>query len=100
MPCPNLIEPDPPTIRSLGQKDRSPAVPTRTQPPQGRLPAGTPIPSGARQRVIMRHAINLLALREQASYDTSFTPKSLMKHAPMPVNYEHYANPMVHPVTG
>ena len=64
------------------------------------LTARTPIPLGACQCVVMRHAINLLALREQASYDTSFTPKFLMKHAPMPINYEHYANPMVHSVTG
>ena len=28
------------------------------------------------------------------------TPRALMKHAKMPINFEHYANPMVHPVTG
>jgi hypothetical protein len=100
MPCPTLIEPDPPTIRSSRQKDRSPAVPTRTQPPRGRITARTPVPLGARQRVITRHAINLLALHEQASCDMRFTPKSLMQHAPMPVHYEHYTSPMVHPVTG
>ena len=54
MPCPTLIEPDPPTLRSLRRQDHSPAVPTRTQPPWGRLTAQTPIPLGARQCVITR----------------------------------------------
>ncbi len=60
----------------------------------------TPVPLGARQRVITRHAINVLALHEQALCDTRYTPRSLVQHAKMPINYEHYANPMVHPVMG
>jgi hypothetical protein len=28
------------------------------------------------------------------------TPCSLMKYAKMPINYKHYACPMVHPITG
>jgi hypothetical protein len=28
------------------------------------------------------------------------TPHALLKHAKVPINFEHYANPMVHPVTG
>ena len=28
------------------------------------------------------------------------TPRALMKYAKMPINFEHYANPMVHPLTG
>ena len=98
--CPPVVEHDPQPGLASRRKTRIPAVPTRTQPPRGSLATCTPVPRGARQRVITRHAINLLTLREQASHDTSFTPFSLMKHAPMPVNYEHYANPMVHPVTG
>ncbi len=48
----------------------------------------------------MRHAINLLTLREQAFFSTIHTLRALMKHAKMRVNMKHYANPMVHPVTG
>ncbi len=48
----------------------------------------------------MQHTINLLTLREQASSSTIHTPRALMKHAKMRVNMEHYANPMVYPVTG
>jgi hypothetical protein len=46
------------------------------------------------------HAINILTLMEQASSSTSHTPHALMKYPKMPINFEHYANPMVHPVTG
>jgi hypothetical protein len=55
---------------------------------------------GAQQRIVMRHAINLLTLREQAFFSTIHTLRALMKHAKMRVNMKHYANPMVHPVTG
>jgi hypothetical protein len=46
------------------------------------------------------HAINVLTLMEQASFSTTHIPCALTKYAKMPVNFEHYANPMVHPVTG
>jgi hypothetical protein len=46
------------------------------------------------------HAINILTLMELASSNPSHTPRALMKYAKMPINYEHYANPMVHSVTG
>jgi hypothetical protein len=46
------------------------------------------------------HAINVLTLMKQASFSTTHTPRALMKYAKMPINFEHYANPMVHPVTG
>jgi hypothetical protein len=48
----------------------------------------------------MRHAINVLTLPKQASFNTIHTPRVLMKHAKMPVGIQHYANPMVHPITG
>jgi hypothetical protein len=60
----------------------------------------TAIPSGAQQQIVTQHAINILTLKEQASFDTIHTPHTLMKHAKMRVDMEHYANPMVHPVTG
>jgi hypothetical protein len=47
-----------------------------------------------------RHAVNILTLQDQALFSTMHTPRSLMRHAKIPINYEHYANPMVHPVTG
>jgi hypothetical protein len=60
----------------------------------------TAILGGAQQRVVTRHAINLLTLCKQASFSTIHTPRALMKHAKMWVNMEHYANPMVHPIMG
>jgi hypothetical protein len=48
----------------------------------------------------MRHAINVLTLCEQASFSTIHTLRALMKHAKMQIEIEHYANPMVHPITG
>jgi hypothetical protein len=38
-------------------------------------------------------------LKEQASFNAIYIPTKLMKHE-LPVDFEHYANPMVHPVTG
>ncbi len=35
-----------------------------------------------------------------SSFCTVHTPCSLMKYSKMPINYEHYACPMVHPITG
>jgi hypothetical protein len=43
------------------------------------------------------HAINILTLMEMASSNPSHTPRALMKYTQMPINYEHYANPMVPP---
>jgi hypothetical protein len=52
-------------------------------------------------RTIQRtHAINVLTLMEQASFSTTHTPRALTKYAKMQINFEHYANPMVHLVTG
>jgi hypothetical protein len=44
--------------------------------------------------------MSILTLREQALFSTIHTPRVLMKHAKIPMNIEHYTNPMVHPVTG
>jgi hypothetical protein len=46
------------------------------------------------------HAINILTLQEQAAFSTLHTPRTLMKYAKLPTNFEHKANPMAHPVTG
>ncbi len=77
-----------------------PIAPTRIQPRREARTAHSAIPGEAQQRIVRRHAINILTLCEQASFSTIHTPRALMKHAKMRGNMEHYANPMVHPVTG
>jgi hypothetical protein len=52
------------------------------------------------QTIQQTHAINILTLMEQASSSTSHTLHAQMKYAKMPINYGHYANPMIHQVTG
>ena len=48
-----------------------------------------------------QQAINVLTICEKATYQPIFTPRALIEHAIVPVVHklEHYANPMVHPVT-
>ncbi len=75
-------------------------TPTRVQPRRGPRATSNTIPSGAHQRIVARHTVNLLTLKEEASFSTIHTPRALLKHAKVPINFEHYANPMVHPVTG
>ncbi len=62
----------------------------------------TLIPSGARQRVVMQQAINVLTIQEMVATNNAFTPKTLMEFVVMhgSTKFEHYANPMVHPVMG
>jgi hypothetical protein len=62
----------------------------------------TPIPSGARQRVVTQQTINVLTIQEKVSTNRAFTSTALMEFAVMhgPTKFEHYANPMVHPVMG
>ena len=75
------------------------AAPIRIQLDHQPTSTQTAIPSTSRQRNITRHAINILTLKEQASFNAIYIPTKLMKHK-LPVHFEHYANPMVHPVTG
>ncbi len=89
-----------PTLTATTPCRARPIAPTRIQPRRESRVAHSAIPGGAQQRIVTQHAINLLTLREQASFSTIHTPRALMKHAKMRVNMEHYANPMVHPVTG
>jgi hypothetical protein len=72
----------------------------RIQPHRKAHAAHSGILGGAQQRIITQYAINILTLRKQASFSTIHPPHALMKHAKMQVNMEHYANPMVHPITG
>ncbi len=61
-----------------------------------------PIPSGARQKMVMQRAINVLTIQEQVATNETFTPNSLMQFVVThgPTKFENYVNPMVHPVTG
>ena len=87
----------PDTARRPSQKI---ATPSRVQPRRGPRATRSTMPSRARQRIVTQHAVNLLTLQEEASFSTMHTPRALLKHAKMPINFEHYASPMVHPVTG
>ncbi len=39
-------------------------------------------------------------MQKQAAFSTLHTLRALMKYAKLATNFEHYTNPMVHPVTG
>jgi hypothetical protein len=60
------------------------------------------IPQDVRQRIVSRQVINVLTVHKEANANTKFTPRCLMKHAKkgLPVMFEHFASPMVHPITG
>jgi hypothetical protein len=62
----------------------------------------TPIPTCKRQRLVTQHALNALTCYKQNHINLMFTPTALLpsvvKNAPSHV--EHFALPMVHPVTG
>ena len=49
-----------------------------------------------------QQAINVLTIQEKVSMNTMCTPRVLMKYAVKQLvpNFEHYANPIIHPVTG
>jgi hypothetical protein len=99
-PSPILMEPIPVIPGHTARGRQRQELPTRVQPRRGPRATRTAIPSGAQQRIVTRHAINLLTIKEAASFSTIHTPRKLVQHAKIPINLEHYANPMVHPVTG
>ncbi len=103
------------TLRTRRRRDRDNEVQGRRQLPRIRATLAlltpfttpspttfTPIPNGMRQRVVTQQAINVLTIQEKVSTDRAFTPTALMEFAVTrgPTKFEHYANPMVHPVTG
>jgi hypothetical protein len=61
-----------------------------------------PVPSRAQQCITIQQAINVLTIQEKVSMNTMCTPHVLMKYAvkQLAPNFEHYANTMVHPITG
>jgi hypothetical protein len=60
------------------------------------------LPSQATQRIVMQQAINVLTIKEKATFNAILMPRNLMQHVVIPFthHFEHYTNPMVHPVTG
>jgi hypothetical protein len=66
------------------------------------LPPYVPIPSGAQQHMVTRHAINLLTETEWSSCQIAFTPTALLPSVTVesPSHSEHFASPMVYPITG
>ncbi len=77
----------------------TPAVATRTR---SRIPM-------ARTRLVSQHALNLLTMTETFRDTNRYTPRSFKRthNAQLKcprrlphINFEHYANPMVHPITG
>jgi hypothetical protein len=82
----------------MPQQQRSPQTVA-----QGTTPPTTvhPIPSRAQQWIVTQQAMDVLTIQEKILMDTMCTPRVLMKYtvkqsAP---HFEHYANPMVHPIT-
>jgi hypothetical protein len=72
------------------------AIPAK--PPQ----TYTAIPRGARQRLVTQQAINVLTIQEEVSLDTMYTLQAMMNECTqvLPKMFEHFASPMVHPLTG
>jgi hypothetical protein len=83
----------PPSQRRLIRTQQKPTTPPTTR---------RPLPLQATQRIVTRQAMNVLTIKEKATFNAMFTPRNLMQHAVIQFVYhfEHFANPMVHPVTG
>jgi hypothetical protein len=93
-PIPNTDAPHKlPTRRISTRNDTgNPTLPTTAQS----------LPTRARHRIVTQQAINALTIQEQVSMDTAFIPNALRKHHVQQVapTLEHYANLMVHSITG
>lgn len=78
--------------------------PATIPPPRRTSPRSTvrAMPTCVTSRMITQQAINVLTIRELATADTIFTPRALLPHAKCAhaLHFEHYASPMVHPITG
>ncbi len=99
LPATNVIKPLTPIDINAPHRSKWGAAPLCVQPHYG--PRATPaIPTSAQQQIITQQAMSILTLWEQASFSTIHMPRVLMKQEKIPMNFEHYANPIVHPVTG
>ncbi len=103
VPVPTLIEPVLllfPKVRFIKdnppQRSKQNAIPAK--PPQ----TYTAIPRGAWQRLVIQQAINVLTIQEEVSLDMMYTLQALMNKQTqvLPTMFEHFASPMVHPLTG
>jgi hypothetical protein len=103
VPVPTLIEPVLPLFPKVRfiednplRRSKQNAIPAK--PPQ----MYTAIPRGAWQKLVTQQAINVLTIQEEVSLDTMYTLQGMMnKQAQvLPTMFEHFASPMVHPVTG
>jgi hypothetical protein len=64
-------------------------------------PPGVHFTCNANHNMISRHAINALTTREQCTPNVAFRHNEMNpRQNTLPANMNHYANPMVHPVTG
>jgi hypothetical protein len=61
-----------------------------------------PILSGMQQGIVTRHAISLLTANNREACNLAFTPTALLPSVVEqdPPQFEHFACPMVHPITG
>jgi hypothetical protein len=59
-----------------------------------------PLPLQVTQRIVTRQEMKVLTIKVKATFNAMFTPRDLMQHAVLPFahHFEHYANPMLHPV--
>ena len=91
---------DTPRLHRRVTRNNIPGVVAYPVIPQSYLPA----PNNARQRIVTRHAINALTTSEKGKCQNAFTPEALLHSAvedePNHCHFEHFASPMVHPVTG
>jgi hypothetical protein len=51
---------------------------------------------------VTQQAVNVLTIQEEVSLDKMYTPQTLMNEQDqvLPTMFEHFASPMVHPITG
>ena len=58
------------------------------------------LPRLVKNQIISQEAINNLIMDDLINDTTSFNPMNLRPPPSPPINYKHYAMPMIHPMTG
>ena len=79
----------------LSTDNKTPRQSTRPQikPPMS-------LPRLCNNWIISQEVINNLIMDDLINDTTSFTPMNLLPPPSPPINYEHYAMPIIHPMTG
>ncbi len=100
-PIPESDTPDQPLMTITAPPGRRCSLRTKqkpTSPPTMRRP----LPLQATQHIVARQAMNVLTIKEKATFNAMFTPCNLMQHTAIPFahHFEQYANLMVRPMTG